>query len=63
MPFDVYDTDTSQWHRVGNIDRFRHVCFALEKNIFVYGGFDLMAPNISTDSIIKIDLQRAFTNQ
>ena len=60
MPLDIYDTDTSEWHRGGPVDRFRHGVFLKDHNLFVYGGFDLAAPNIPTNSIVKLDLEQMF---
>ena len=40
MPLDIYDTDTSEWHKLAKIDRFRHVCYLVDSHIFIHGGFD-----------------------
>ena len=61
MPLDIYDTDTSEWHRGPQVDRFRHAAFLKDENLHLYGGFDLAAPNIPTSSIIKINLERMFS--
>lgn len=40
MPLDIYDTDTSDWYKLKNIDRFRHACFLVDHFIYIHGGFD-----------------------
>ena len=60
MPFDIYDTDTSEWHRMLKIDRFRHVSFLIDDKIYIHGGFDQDVPTVPTDSILKIDLSELF---
>ena len=46
---EVYDTETSEWHKFNSISRFRHGCWNIYYNIYVYGGFELDRPNIPTD--------------
>jgi len=53
---DVYDTETSEWHKCNAISRFRHGCWMIENFIYVYGGFELDLPNIPTDAITKLNL-------
>lgn len=60
MPLDIYDTDSSDSYKLPNIDRFTHTCFMIEHDIFIYGGFDQEAPNIPTESTLKLDLNKAF---
>lgn len=60
LPLDIYDTDTSEWHRLLTIERFRHVCFLSDHNIYIHGGFDQIMPNVPTDSILKLDLNKIF---
>lgn len=57
---DVYDTDTSDWYRLNNIERFRHSCFMIDQHIFIHGGFDQDMPNIPTDKILSLDLNKIF---
>lgn len=61
MPLDIYDTDTSEWHKLGKIDRFRHVCYLLDTYIYIHGGFDQELPTVPTDSIIRLDLNKLFS--
>lgn len=60
LPLEVFDTETSEWTAFNSIQRFRHGSWVFEKNIFVYGGFELSTPNIPTDAIFKINLQPLF---
>ena len=60
MPLDIYDTDSSDWYKLPSIDRFRHISFMVEHNIFIHGGFDQDAPNIPTSTILRIDLNKFF---
>ena len=56
MYLDIYDTDTSEWHKLIKIDRFRHVSFLIEDQIYIHGGFDQDVPTVPTESILKLDL-------
>lgn len=58
MPLDIYDTDTSEWHQLMNIERFRHACFLCDQYIYIHGGFDQELPNVPTDSILCLDLNK-----
>ena len=60
MTLDIYDTDTSEWHRMVKVDRFRHVSFLIEDKIYIHGGFDQDVPTVPTDSILKVDLSELF---
>lgn len=60
MPLDIYDTDSGDWYRLPTIERFRHAIFLIESNIYIHGGFEQIAPNVPTDSIVKLDLNKAF---
>ena len=60
MPLDIYDTDSSDWYKLPSIDRFRHISFMVEHNIYIHGGFDQDAPNIPTSTILRIDLNKYF---
>lgn len=60
MALDIYDTDTSDWYKLNNIERFRHSCFMIDHNIYIHGGFDQDMPNIPTDKILCMDLNKVF---
>ncbi len=62
LPLDIYDTDTSDWFRLNNIERFRHCCFMIDHNIFIHGGFDQAMPNIPTDKMLCLDLNKTFNS-
>ncbi len=62
LPLDIYDTDTSDWYRLNNIDRFRHSCFMIDHNIYIHGGFDQAMPNIPTDKTLCLDLNKTFNS-
>ena len=62
LPLDIYDTDTSDWYKLNNIERFRHSCFMIDHNIFIHGGFDKLTPNIPTDKILCLDLNKTFNS-
>ena len=63
MPLDIYDTDSSDWYKLPSIDRFRHISFMVDHNIYIHGGFDQEAPNIPTSTILRIDLNKFFHSQ
>ncbi|CAD8156820.1 unnamed protein product [Paramecium pentaurelia] len=58
LTIDVYDTETSEWSKFNSIQRFRHSSWLVDTNIYVYGGFELDSPNIPTDIISKINLNK-----
>lgn len=60
LPLEVFDTETSEWHAFESIQRFRHGCWQQDKQLMIYGGFELSTPNIPTDSIFKVGLSRLF---
>ncbi|KAL4431923.1 hypothetical protein ABPG74_012735 [Tetrahymena malaccensis] len=55
---EIYDTETSDWHKFPGINRFRHSVWIMENFLYVHGGFDTESPNIPTDSILRLDLVR-----
>ena len=61
MCLDIYDTDTSEWHKLQKIDRFRHVSYLIDANLFIHGGFDQEMPTVPTDQILKLDLNKMFS--
>lgn len=40
MALDIYDTDSSDWHKMINVDRFRHISFMIDQHVYIHGGFD-----------------------
>ena len=63
VPFEVYDTDSSEWFRFSSILRFRHACIELDSTFFVHGGFEHETPNIPTSKMLKIDIAKLFKDK
>ena len=62
VPLEIYDTESSEWYKFNSLQRFRHACFLIESNLYIHGGFDQVSPSIPTETITKIDLNKAFKN-
>ena len=62
MGLEVYDTETSEWHKYRPGRRFRHACWTTDTSLFVYGGFEYDAPIVPTDSLMRVDLVHLFSN-
>ena len=62
LPLEVFDTETSEWFSYNCIQRFRHGTWVHEKNLYIYGGFELTSPTLPTDSIYKINLNILLKN-
>ena len=60
IPLDVYDTQTSDWFKFGNFQRFRHASWMTDQWLFLFGGFDQKSPNVPTDELIRINLVKLF---
>lgn len=58
----MFDTETSEWFAYNTIQRFRHGSWIHEKNLFIYGGFELSSPTLPTDTIFKVNLSILFKN-
>ena len=63
VPLEVYDCESSDWMRFPPVQRFRHSCWMIDTYLYVHGGFEQNSPNIPTDTIIKIDINKFFQNQ
>lgn len=63
VPFETYDTETSEWFSYPSIKRFRHACWAIDGLIYLHGGFEQESPNVPTNSILKIDSRYLFRLQ
>ena len=61
IPFEIYDTETSEWYRFQPVNRFRHSSWIIGTIIYVHGGFQTDSPNVCFDSIIHIDCKKLFT--
>lgn len=53
VPFDIYDTETSEWTPMSSLKRFRHACWCADDYIYVYGGFEQDSPNLPTSTIVR----------
>ena len=62
VQLEVYETESSEWHKFDCLQRFRHTIWAVDSTIFMHGGFEKETPNIPTNSIMKIDLMSIFKN-
>ena len=62
VQLEVYETESSEWHKFDCLQRFRHTIWAIDSTIFMHGGFEKETPNIPTISIMKIDLMALFRN-
>ena len=60
VQLEVYETESSEWHKFECLQRFRHTIWAVDSTIFMHGGFEKETPNIPTNSIVKIDLLTLF---
>ena len=58
VPFDVYDTETSEWTSYTSLKRFRHSSWQADEHIYIYGGFEQDCPNLPTSSIVRCDTSR-----
>jgi len=56
----VFDTETSEWTSFESMQRFRHGCWLQDKQLLIYGGFELSTPNIPTDTIFRVSLSKMF---
>ncbi len=53
---EIYDTETSEWHKFPVARRFRHASWPGNGVIYLYGGFEYDAPTMPTDNIIVVNL-------
>jgi hypothetical protein len=60
LPLEVYDTESSEWHKFPPVNRFRHSSWAINAEVCVYGGFEHEMPNVPNATIISIDCVRLF---
>ncbi len=57
---EVYDTETSEWHKFPDARRFRHAIWPSGTNIFIYGGFEHESPTVPTDSLVRLSVTELF---
>ena len=63
VQLEVYETESSEWHKFNTMQRFRHSLWQVDAQLYMHGGFDNETPNIPTNSIMKLDLQNLFQYQ
>lgn len=63
LRLDIFDTETSEWHSVPNIQRFRHVAWLYQSSIFIQGGFEQENPSLPVSDVHSIDLFKALSTQ
>ena len=61
VPFEVYDTESSEWFKFDSLQRFRHSCWGIDTSIYIHGGFEHETPNIPINNISKIDAIKLFS--
>ena len=60
VQLEVYETESSEWHKFNTMQRFRHSLWQVDAQLYMHGGFDNETPNIPTNSIMKLDLHNLF---
>ncbi|CAD8166845.1 unnamed protein product [Paramecium pentaurelia] len=60
LPFEIYDTETSDWYKFQAIQRFRHSSWLIDQFLYLHGGFDSDQPNIPTEGILRLNLNTRF---
>ena len=58
VSLEAYDTESSDWHKLKSLQRFRHACWFSDQSLFIFGGFEHDSPNIPTDSIVRYDIAK-----
>jgi len=61
VPFEVYDTESSEWFKFDSLQRFRHSCWGIDTSVYIHGGFEHETPNIPINNISKIDAVKLFS--
>lgn len=62
LPFEIYDTESSDWYKFQAVQRFRHTIWTIDKYLYCHGGFDQDTPNIPTQTTVRVDLLELFRN-
>ena len=63
VQLEVYETESSEWHKFDCLQRFRHTIWAIDSWIYMHGGFEKETPNFPTNSIMKINTLDLFQNK
>lgn len=56
IPIEIYDTESSDWTELAFFNKFRHSSWIFENNLYTHGGFDYVAPMISKNDLVMIDM-------
>lgn len=54
VPLEIYDTETSEWHKFNALQRFRHCTWVIDNGVYIHGGFEHETPNVPINSIVYI---------
>jgi hypothetical protein len=57
---EIYDTETSEWHKYSVARRFRHASWSTNTSLFLYGGFDYDVQMVPTNELVWVDLSLLF---
>lgn len=49
---EIYDTESSDWHKFKAINRYRHTIVSIDNYLYVHGGFEPEFPNKPLDSML-----------
>ncbi len=63
IDMDVYDSDTCEWQKFKCGQKFRHCSWVTDSNLYVFGGFDNMHPQLPTNTLLKLDLGMMFIEE
>ena len=63
LNLDIFDTDTSEWHTINSLQRFRHVSWLNNGNLYIQGGFKQDSPEIPVADVMKVDILEALKNK
>ena len=63
LKLDIFDTDTSEWHSINNLQRFRHCAWMIKGDLYIQGGFKQDSPEVPVSDVKKIDLLAALEDK
>ena len=49
---EIYDTESSDWHKFKATNRYRHIIVSIDNYLFVHGGFEPEFPNKPLDTML-----------
>ena len=56
VQMEIYETESSEWHKFQSLQRFRTSVWTVNSTIFMHGGFENETPNVPTNTIMKMDM-------